>query len=505
MTRRPSTSLVASPVLIGAVTVLVTIVAVFLAYNANTGLPFVPTLDVRVHAENAAAIGRGAEVREGGLRIGFVRGVSTTTLPDGRAGASIDVRLDAGEGEIAPDTIFTIRPRSPLGLKYMEMARGEGPGSVESGHVFGPEAVRRPVEFDEVTGVYDARTRRAVARVLQGLGDGLAGRGASLNRAIGGLPRFLRHAAPVARNLADPDTDIGRFLRELGDAARVVSPVAELQAELFTRAADTFEALSRDTDALRETISRTHPALQAGIDSFPVQRPFLTESAALARELRPVARDLRPALPVLNRALGRGIPVVRRSTAFYGRLRRPLVALRELSRDPATAIALRALTATSTTLKPQLRYLGPYQTVCNSWNYFWTYLGEHVSQAGPYGFSQRAAVKSAGQQSNSPASMGAAEPANGEGYQQASRPRGAPAHLHATPYNAAIDEQGNADCENGQRGYVRRLARFSAPRFQIGTDPHIPGNQGPTYTGRPRVPEGQTFTREPETGEVHAP
>jgi ABC-type transporter Mla subunit MlaD len=77
MTRRPSTSIVASPVLIGAVTLLVTIVAVFLAYNANQGLPFVPNLEVNVLAKNASAVGRGAEVREGGIRIGFVRDVST--------------------------------------------------------------------------------------------------------------------------------------------------------------------------------------------------------------------------------------------------------------------------------------------------------------------------------------------------------------------------------------------------------------------------------------------
>ena len=32
-----------NPVLIGAATVLVVLVAVFLSYNANQGLPFVPT------------------------------------------------------------------------------------------------------------------------------------------------------------------------------------------------------------------------------------------------------------------------------------------------------------------------------------------------------------------------------------------------------------------------------------------------------------------------------
>jgi hypothetical protein len=181
-------------------------------------------------------------------------------------------------------------------------------------------------------------------------------------------------------------------------------------------------------------------------------------------------------------------------------LRPTLTSLRELARDPATGVALRALTATVTSLQPQLRFLGPYQTVCNYWNYFWTYLGEHVSQSGPFGFSQRAAVKSTGQQSNGPGSMGSAEPANGEGYVEASRSRGAPAHLHAQAYQKAIGPGGEADCENGQRGYMRRLARFSDLKHEIVGDSETPGLQGPTYTGRERVPEGQSFVDRPETG-----
>jgi hypothetical protein len=43
-----------NPVLIGAATVLVIIVAVFLAYNANSGLPFVPTYELKTRVPNAA-------------------------------------------------------------------------------------------------------------------------------------------------------------------------------------------------------------------------------------------------------------------------------------------------------------------------------------------------------------------------------------------------------------------------------------------------------------------
>jgi hypothetical protein len=62
----------------------------------------------------------------------------------------------------------------------------------------------------------------------------------------------------------------------------------------------TFEALSRHPDKLRGTIERSRPTLDTAIDSFRVQRPFLRDSAALARELErlpefrpaPVALDL---------------------------------------------------------------------------------------------------------------------------------------------------------------------------------------------------------------------
>jgi hypothetical protein len=67
-------------------------------------------------------------------------------------------------------------------------------------------------------------------------------------------------------------------------------------------------------------------------------------------------------------------------------------------------------------------------------------------------------------------------------------------------YGAAIDDQGNADCEWGQRGFLSKLApgRTTAPQDLV-ADPQTPGIQGPTSTGRARVLPGQTFSRLPET------
>ena len=67
--RRSGNSIVANPVLVGAVTTLVVVVAVFLAYNANSGLPFVPTTELKFQVSSGANLLPGNDVREGGTMV----------------------------------------------------------------------------------------------------------------------------------------------------------------------------------------------------------------------------------------------------------------------------------------------------------------------------------------------------------------------------------------------------------------------------------------------------
>src|SRR3954463_12522461 len=85
--RQAAGAIVASPVLVGAVTVLVAIVAVFIAYGANSGLPFVPTYDLKVQLPSGAKLVKGNEVRVGGFRVGAVEQIGATRVnPPPRGG-----------------------------------------------------------------------------------------------------------------------------------------------------------------------------------------------------------------------------------------------------------------------------------------------------------------------------------------------------------------------------------------------------------------------------------
>ena len=120
---RESSGLAASPVLVGAVTLLVSIVAVFLSYNANSGLPFVPTYDLRVQLPNAANLVRGNEVRIGGARVGVIDKIDAVPHGD-EVNAIVDAKLDKDLEPLPVDSTFIVRPRSALGLKYVELTPG---------------------------------------------------------------------------------------------------------------------------------------------------------------------------------------------------------------------------------------------------------------------------------------------------------------------------------------------------------------------------------------------
>jgi virulence factor Mce-like protein len=487
--------LTSNPVLIGAVTILVTVVAVFLAYNANNGLPFVPTTTVKVRVANGANLVKGNEVRSGGTRVGVVTDMRPVQLADGSTGAELTLELGKDHGRLPRDTTLRIRPRSALGLKYVELTQGTSEDTLRDGDTVPASQASFSTELDEVYSMFDEPTRKASQGNLKGFGDAFAGRGRDVGRTLEELPPLLRSLQPVMSTLADPQTDLDGFFRELGDAARIVAPVSEQNAALFTSMADTFEALGRDEQALKAFIAKSPSTLDVGTESFRVQQPFLDDLTAFSKDFSGATQELRGALPPVNRAVEIGTPVQVRSVKLNDEVRKTLGTVKEVAEAPGTNAALRGLTATVTTLNPQMRFYGPYVTVCNSWNYFFTYLAEHFSEPDTTGSAQRALVNTTGRQEDSLGSMGADEPANGKAVTE-----GTPQYGQDQPYGAAIGPDGSADCEAGQRGFVERQARFFPQQYKITRDPRSAGLQGPTFTGRARVPKGQTFTAEPETG-----
>jgi virulence factor Mce-like protein len=386
--------------MVGAITTLIVIVAVFLAYNANNGLPFVPTYQVSAEICDAARLGPNNEVRIGGNRVGVVESIDTVAAPpnsgcqaaDGSSSstvAKLNLKLDKSADPIPADSTVRVRYRSAFGLKYLEISRGTSATGLPAAGVLPLSQSQQQVEFDDVYNTFDTATRENSRRVLQGFGDAFAARGASLNEAISALNPLFTNLKPVSEALADPATQLVRFFPELGDAARIVAPVAVDNAEQFTNGAIAFGAISSDPQALRDTISNGPPTLESGISSLPVQRPFLADLAAFSRLLRPGIAELRRALPDLNQAVLLGSRVLPRTVPMNQDLQDVMTRLNELVADPSTLTSLTRLGDTFNLVQDAGQKIVPAQTVCGYFNYWVTYLTSHFELPTPFGFAER--------------------------------------------------------------------------------------------------------------------
>jgi len=466
MSRRGAGALTASPALIGAVTVLVAIVAVFLAYNANSGLPFVPTYDLKAKVPNAAQLVEGFEVRIGGARVGIVSQIEPEREADGSTYAELTLELDKRIEPIPADSTLLIRPRSSLGLKYLELVPGQGRAGFAAGSTIPLRASRpEPVELDEFLNMFDAPARTGARAGLRGFGDGLAGRGEDVNTAIPEFVPLLEDLEPVARNLASPRTRLDRFVAELADAAAQVAPVAEQGAALFVNLDTTFAALAGVARPfLQETIAEAPPTEEVAIRDFPRQRPFLRNTAALFRELRPGAAVLPSAAPVLADAFEAGADVLPRTERLSEDTADVFDALAEFSEDPLVEGGVRQLGRLASSLRPTLAFLTPAQTVCNYATLFFRNSSSLLSEGDANGTFQRFVI------------IDIPEGPNGQGG-PSTGPADGPSrenHLHYNPYpNTAAPGQ-TRECEAGNE-------RYAIGRTVIG---NTPGNQGTVTSGQ---------------------
>ncbi|MBJ7329979.1 MAG: MCE family protein [Solirubrobacteraceae bacterium] len=460
--RQRQRSLAANPVLIGAATVLVVLVGVFLAYNANSGLPFVPTYNLKVEVPNAAQLVKGNEVRIGGTRVGIVQSIGTKQYEDGRTTAILDLKLETTVEPLPKDSTILIRPRSALGLKYVSITKGTSSEGWAAGSTLPITAARpRPVELDEVLNTFNEPTRRASQVNLKNFGDAFAGRGAALNRTIEELNPLLLDLAPVMKNLAKPETGLGNLLRALQQTAAEVAPVAEEQAQLFVNLDTTFAALAEVAPDITLSTERAPAALQQAIESFRIQQPFLKDSTEFFAAAQPAAKAVRAAAPDLANTVEVGLPVLEQTPAFNAELTKTLEAVQTFSDDPSTDLGLRGLTTLVQILTPTLGDLTPTQTVCN-------YIGIAVRNVsslfsgGPgTGTVARASLMNPVEGPN--ASVGpASAPAAGGGKTPLKN------WLHLNPYPNTGQPGSNNECEAGRETYIPGQVMIGNP----------PGNSG---------------------------
>jgi virulence factor Mce-like protein len=462
--------------MVGALTVMVVILAVFLAYNANTGLPFVPTYRVTAQVQNADTLVPGNEVRVGGVRVGAVEAIEPQQDADGNLSARLDLKLDKDVDPIPVDSTLIVRSRSALGLKYLEINMGTSDEGFAEGSVIPlSAAVPEPVELDTVLGMFDEPTRAAAQENLVEFGNALAGRGPALNAALGRLPGVLEVLEPVMRNLSSPETNLAGFINALGATAAEVAPVAEIQAAAFGSLDTTFTALAEVARPfIQESISEGPPTEETAIQTLPAIRHLLVNSTGLLNDLEPAAVALRQTSPTIAASLETGTPILAKSDQLNKQLAPTFESLLKLTNNSAARAGITAATLATDQLGPAIEFIAPSQTVCNYAGIIAGNLNGVFTGGNSLGSWQRFIVFDVPKGPNSEGSPSSGI-ANGGGPDQKN-------FLHSNPYpNTAAPGQ-TFECEAGNEPYKVGKVVFG----------NVPGNQGTNTKDQDLTPAEET-------------
>ncbi len=494
MNPRRRNSLASSPLLIGAITTLIVVVAVFLSYNANNGLPFVPTYNLKVQLAETAGLQPTNQVRIAGTRVGVVSSLTPHQDPaTGRVTATVDIKLEKKFEPLPADTKVIVQSVSAVGLKYLELEKGTSSRTLKAGATIPVSQTREPVDINQLFDMFDQKTRTAIQVNTINFGDGLAGRGLGLNNTISTLRPLVTNAIPALRNLAAPKTGFGELFVALDRVASQTAPVAQANANVFSDLDTFFSAWAGVAPSLEQAIAGGPAALEQATYSLPFQAPFLAKATEFMRLLRPSAAALRISAPTLGHAVTVGAVNLRAATALNTELASAAKAIQAFAQNPVVTLGLEDLTQTTTLANPLVAGLAPEQVTCNYLTLAFRNVASLFSENIGVGTLARVlpVLSPGGPNAEGFPSSG---PANGPSIDHESAPLGKPGevgpaindnHLHYNPYPNVSGPGQPKECEAGNETYA-------VGQTVIG---HVPGNVGTTHEATTREQNlfGQTY------------
>ncbi len=335
-------------VALGLSGVLAALTLLYIGYNSPNSIPGRSYYTINAQFKDADNLTSSYQVRIGGELVGQVL---RPRVEDGLG--VVDLQLKPSVGPLLSDTTLKVRPRSPVGVRFVELHPGTKGTPLKEGDTIPAANTSVTVQIDQALATLDADHRQKTQTLLDQLGQGFLSRGEDINESIRKAPPTLSNLDSVAGAINDVPDGVERFVNGSDAAAAAADPVRDEIATGFAPEAkalrpfsDEDRALARDLDvapaALRSVqtdLARVSPVLGSlerfAKDAEPTLRtavPTLRDTRALLVEAKPgldaapktlglvqtavpptlkALRTLRPVLPTLDKTLFASLPVLK--------------------------------------------------------------------------------------------------------------------------------------------------------------------------------------------------
>ena len=252
----------------------------------------------------------GNPVKVSGATIGSVEDVRISE----NGLALVRFSVDEEYAPLRRGTRAIIRQNSLSGIanRFIDLHLGPANGEeIDDGGRLGTDETVTAVEIDEVFGIFDPKTRRALQDTIKGSAAMLRGRGRQINRAVTYLNPALSTGARLFRELSRDEPLLERFLV---DSGRFVNALARRSGDvsgLVSNANTTFRALGAQQEALAEAVELLPPFMRRANTTFVNLRRALDDVDPLVEVSIPAARRLGPFLEASRRFAEDAEPTVR--------------------------------------------------------------------------------------------------------------------------------------------------------------------------------------------------
>jgi ABC-type transporter Mla subunit MlaD len=253
---------------VGVGAVAFAIVLLYVGYNAPNEIPFRSYYTIHAEFRYADNLEKHAEVRMGGDLVGQV--LNPRVRGDM---ALVDLQLSPSVRTLRSDTRLLVRPRSLIGVRYVEIIPGTRGRPVGTGGTIPASQTSSTVPLDEVLDALDPSTRAGARSTINAFGEGVAGRGQELSQTLQVAPPTLASLGTTLASINDHPMSLRLLVDAAAGAARAAAPVAK----------DIASGLRPESTALRPLITARQD-VEATLDQAPATL------GAMPAQLAPTAR-----------------------------------------------------------------------------------------------------------------------------------------------------------------------------------------------------------------------
>ena len=342
-----------NPALIGALTLMVIIVASYLGYTKD--IPFVnPPFEIQAAFEDSSGIRADSPVRIAGVDVGKVTRIESMGGTDNPA-AVVTMDINDNGRPIHQDAEMKIRPRIFLEGNFFVEVRPGTPGTPEldEGDMVPVSRTENPVQFDEILKILKKDSRENFRQIFAELFFAQqAGAGEAFNESLDDQSDAYRYSSVVFDALrGESPGDLGDFIRDQGVVARALVDDPERLRDLIVNFDVTAGALADREADLRDAVDTLPRALKEAMPTFNALNAALPSVSRFAEAARPGVRSTGPTARAL-------IPLLRQVRGLVSR--EELRGLSEDLRDATPELA--ALAQESVPMLEQLRLVGSCST-----------------------------------------------------------------------------------------------------------------------------------------------